>query len=492
MSFQYSAWPVDLYAHPVLRILIPTLLGAASALAMAPFNWIVVLFITLSGLYALVLQASGTKQAFVTGWLFGFGYHIAGLYWIANALLVEGNPYSWAWPLAAVGLPAVLGVYLGLATLLAWRLTILKTISGYLVFCLALFSAEYLRGHIFTGFPWNLPGYGWGGVWPIVQTVELIGIYGLTLLTILWCSLPAFLWLGDTLRITKCLLGAAAILSLGMSYGYGAYQLKQPAQPAGKTDAVNFVLIQPNIAQHKKWRRDNLRENFRRHLDPSYYTSSTDIAPEATTYIVWPETALAYFHLNHAGTRNQIRDMLQSYPGKAYLISGALLRPGDKTNAHPQYANAIVALNQRGRIIKRYKKSHLVPFGEYIPFKEWIPLQPVAEFNNLIAGEGPEPTNIGGNHKFYPLICYEVIFPGLLDSVNARTNFIMNVTNDAWYGRSAGPYQHFMQARFRAVENNKPLIRAANTGISGVIDSRGRVMAKTSIFTADKFHLKLP
>jgi apolipoprotein N-acyltransferase len=466
--------------------------GAVSALAMAPFNWIGVLFLSLPLLYIL-LDLAGTRwQAFLTGWLFGLGYHIAGLYWIANALLVEGNPYSWAWPLAAIVLPALLAVYFGLAALLTWCLAGLRTVSGYLLFVIALFAAEYLRGHLFTGFPWNILGYGWGGLWPVVQIVEYIGIYGLTLLTILWCSLPAFLILVETSRISKSMLSLGAVLVVCTSWGVGANQLNNN-NPHGNTESKShFVVIQPNIAQHNKWRNDKLRANFQRHLAPSYYDETIDIAEDATTFIVWPETALAYFHLRTPGIRDQIARMLQSYPGKAYLISGALLKLEKKSADKVGYANAIIAINDRGRIIQRYKKSHLVPFGEYIPLKDLIPLQPVAEFNNLVAGKNPEPLRIDSHNTFYPLICYEVIFPGLLDNKAKKSDYIINVTNDAWYSHSTGPYQHFMQARYRAVESQKPLIRAANTGISGIIDSQGRVLTRTQIFTEKSFHLKLP
>ncbi|MCB1650969.1 MAG: apolipoprotein N-acyltransferase [Alphaproteobacteria bacterium] len=459
------------------------IIGCLASLSMAPLSAWPILFISFPTFYALLSASQNKKQAFALGWLFGFGYFVCSLSWIGNALLVEGNPYKWAWPLAVSGLPALLAFFPAIAALLT-RITApdLKTIRGTLAFLLFFSAAEIARGTLFTGFPWNLYGYTWISVLEIAQTAHITTAYGLSALTIFWAASPAFVLLSKN-KTHKTIISAASILTITLSYAYGFYRLNNT--PIQYHKDMQVLLVQPNIKQSEKWSAHKIAAHFAMLLEMSQNTQENN---NKTTYIIWPETAISSVFLNDKGAMNALRAMLYTYPSNAALLTGALIyNPKEKS-----YTNSLILIGKDGNISNIYNKHHLVPFGEYIPFQKWIPLQPVVEFTGFKKGNGLQTFETQEGLRYSPLVCYEIIFPGRVVHKNQNTDVIINVTNDGWYGNSAGPYQHLTQARFRAIETGIPVIRVANTGISAIINSLGETEYNTHLSEKISASSKIP
>ncbi len=463
-------------------LLIALGLGAAGSYAMAPTGIAPLILLSLGGLY-YILHALNDKpwKAALAGWLFGFGYFGLGLIWIGNALLVEGNDYRWAWPLAVCVLPAMLSLFTALATYISTRFFRLATLKGLLAFTIALFASEWLRGHIFTGFPWNLFGYAWGGVPAMLGILPITGIYGLTLLTIFWGAALAYPFTANSIR-QKIILPATAII---LFIACALIGMNDPIQPSHRESGLQTTIriVQPNIPQSKKWDGSLMREHFEKLLRLSIAQGGE----AQTTLIIWPETAINYMFLESERAMELMRAMLASYEHDVYLVTGILLKNPDKTNA-----NSLVVIDKQGQVIHRYDKFHLVPFGEYIPFQKWIPIETVSGFSGFVPGPGNITITLPNGFSFSPLICYEILFPGKVLDRNNEPFAIINVTNDGWYGNSAGPHQHLQKAIFRAAEENVYVLRAANTGVSAAIDSDGKIMESADLETENVLTVTLP
>ena len=465
--------------NPLLLAALCFAAGSLASLSMAPLNAWPVLLLSLPALYTAILYAQSWKRAAFYGWLFGFGYFLFSLSWIGNALLVDGNPYKWAWPLAVSGLPALLAFFPALAMLTTKKFMDLRSVWGWLGFASIYCSFEWLRGHIFTGFPWNLMGYTWADTPVILQTLWLSDVYMLSWLTLFWCSLPVCIFFSN--RKQKIIACAAVVISFSGAFIFGYQQLQSPQS---YHDNLNVRLVQPNIAQSEKWKRDKMADHFFKHLELSQNLDNND----TPSIIVWPETALSYRILNNPKAMPDIQKVLSSYPPSSVLITGMLQHDEEKET----YSNSLVMIDQNGQISNTYDKHHLVPFGEYIPFQEWIPLAPVVQFKGFEPGQGLKTFETPAGLRYSPLICYEIIFPGKSIERDSRPDFIVNVTNDAWYGFSAGPHQHLMQAVFRAIETGIPVVRVANTGFSVVISPYGDLYGRTDLFENDSLNLPLP
>lgn len=462
----------DFFNKPASHSLLCFLGGSLCALGMAPYNIWPVFFVGLGILYWATDAASTKKSAFFYGWLWAFGYFVFSLYWIGNALLVEGNPYKWAWPLAICGLPALLAFFNGFACLAVKHFSNLKHWTGYIAFACILSLFEYLRGHLFTGFPWNLYGYTWVDM-PIALLSSFESVYLLTFITLLWMSIPGF-WIAGEGSLSKRVLNTLILISFFGSFYLTAQQFKQSSNIDYKED-ISIKIVQPNTPQHEKWERDKMDGHFQAALDLSK-ASETDTQK---TLIVWPETTLSPAFLSSPFHRDNITALLREYSDEAILMTGALRYKHDSKT----YYNSLMTFDASGDVEKVYDKSHLVPFGEYIPFQQWIPLAPVTQFQGFQKGGGLREIDLFDNFSYSPLICYEIIFPNKTIAKSSAPDFIVNVTNDAWYGDSPGPHQHLVKARFRAIEEGMPVLRAANTGISAIIDPYGRILNKTETFT---------
>lgn len=467
------------------------LLGVCATTTLPPVDLTPLLLVAFPGLLWLDEGSSGPWASFRLGYAFGFGFFVSGIYWIAGALLVDIASFWWLVPVAVAGLPAAFAFYAGLA-LLATNLVAnhlrLPSAARVFAFAIAWTVAEWVRGHAFTGLPWNLIGYAWSGGFPgaivMLQSVAWIGIYGLSFLTVLAASLPALfgtpslapISLGR--RLAPAIAAGLLILVPGL---FGAIRLQ--TTPTVET-GVWLRIVQPSIPQTMKWEPAAAEKNFRLLLDLSGAPATRPIAA-----VVWPEAATPFL-LGRDGSRRREIGAIAS--GRGYVITGAV-RANPPPGPIIQIWNSLEVLNGDGDIVARYDKAHLVPFGEYVPFRDELPLKKITPGTvDYSAGLGPRTIDLPGLPRFAPLICYEVVFPHAIVDEHDRPAWILNVTNDAWYGQSSGPYQHFAIARTRAAEEGLPLVRVANNGVSGVVDALGRVRARVDLDTVGYADLPLP
>ncbi|HXR86526.1 MAG TPA: apolipoprotein N-acyltransferase [Stellaceae bacterium] len=468
------------------RHLAALLLGALAAASLPPVDMTPVLLISFPGLVWLTDGNTGYRSAFALGWSFGFGFFIAGLYWIAAALFVHIAQFWWLVPFAVAGVPAGLAIFAGTALLVSHALCRALRLGGTgrvlaLVFCWC--GAEWLRGHILTGFPWNLMGYAWSGAFPggiaMLQFASLAGIYGLSLLTVLAVSLPARL--GDFSGRRALALFAAGLL-IALPAGWGAYRLANghPGDVAG----VNLRLVQPSIPQTMKQDPSALLANFRR-----LFALSTSPASATPTAIIWPEDAAPPFLDRDGGARQALA---QATPQNGYIITGTT-RTDPAPEAPTHVWNSLVAVDHEGNIRASYDKFHLVPFGEYVPLRGFLPMQKITPGAiDFSAGPGPRTIALPGLPPFSPLICYEAIFPGAVVDPAHRPDWLLNITDDAWYGFTSGPFQHLAIARLRAIEEGLPLARAGDNGVSAMFDPYGRVTARLALNDVGVLDVPLP
>jgi len=461
-------------------------LGALAALALAPFYALFLLVPAFCGLLWLVYGARGARPAFFVAWWFGLGHFSVGLYWIANALLTDAARFGWMIPFAIMGLSAILAVFSGLAALMAHRLAGgAGGLARVLVFAACWTLFEWLRGWVLTGFPWNLTGSAMALSDALMQGASVVGIYGLSLLAVIVAAMPATLcknqdWGGGF----KPTIGATVILAL--VWGGGLVRLSGAAAPGEDTvPDVRLRLVQPNIEQKNKWKSalkiGNLKEQI---------AMSAAVGPGAApTHVIWSETAATYLLSSDLAVR---KAMAEAVPEGGMILTGApRSTPAGQTPF--QIWNSLYALDAAGDIVGTYDKSHLVPFGEYMPFRGILGLEKLtAGSTDFTPGPGRQTLRLPGLPAVSPLICYEVIFPGNVVNATDRPQWILNVTNDAWYGISTGPYQHFDAARFRALEEGLPLVRVANTGISGVIDGYGRIVSRLDLGNKGTLDSNLP
>lgn len=453
------------------------LIGALTATAFAPIHAIPVLLISFTGLIWLVDSSRSARAAFAAGWWFAWGQFIAGLYWIGISMLTDPEKFGWMIPFAVGGLSAYLAFYTGLATL-ALRLSGARGPGRILVFAAAWTAAEWARGHALTGFPWNLTGNVWTAAPPVLQFAAVTGAYGLSLITVLVAASPAVL-ADEAPR--RWFFVAAAFALLATIWFHGAFRLAG-AEP-DMTPGVKLRIVQPNIAQHDKWLPDQRSKNFAKLLALSGARGSHD-----ANAIIWPETAAPFLVANDPRRR---RIMAGVVPQGGLLITGAMRATPPRQKF--QIWNSVHAVDMDGAVRATYDKFHLVPFGEFVPLRSIIGFAKLTPGNtDFSRGIGPRTINLPELPPFSPLVCYEIIFPGAATQPGARPAWLLNVTNDAWFGISSGPHQHLASARVRAVEEGLPLVRAANTGISAVVDSYGRTLVQLGLGREGVIDSQLP
>ena len=465
----------------VLRVLIPAGAGLAGSLALPPWHiWplLPVAFSLLAWMLDLIALSEATparryRAAALVGWSFGFGWFVFSLSWITDAFRVEANLFAWLIPFVLMLLPAGLALCWAAATAIAMRWWG-PGARGLVILIVTLSVAEWLRGHLFTGFPWNLPGYASDASNALAQTASVVGIYGLTTLVLTWSLLPAMLWRSKGSPAYR--LAGLSAATLALCWAWGTWRLAQPGP--GVHDDIAVSIVQASIPQSMKWQRERRSEILRRYLD-LMAKAGTDTTP-GRHIVIWPETALPYLVAEMPNLR---QDVASTLPPGGLLVLGAIRRePVATASGGPLHVyNSVLAIDHSGQIAASYDKHRLVPFGEFLPFESILgplglrKLVPVPL--SFTAGTAGRPVSIRGFPVFDPLICYEAVFPLSLPLDGTRPQWLVNVTNDAWFGTSAGPRQHLEQTRFRAIEEGVPLVRAANTGISAIIDARGNVLS---------------
>jgi apolipoprotein N-acyltransferase len=473
------------------RLLLVALFGAAAAASLPPYHFLAAGALGFSGFFWTAFSGElSPKRAFKDGLAFGFGYFLAGLYWIPVALTVDAERYFWLMPVAAIGIPLVLSFYIGGACALAAKLSLLAK-GGFflrtLFFIAAWIGFEGLRGLPPASFPWNLVGYSLVSVPSLLQAASLGGIWLLGALALALFLLPAAALAVIFSRVpllSGLALTALLAFPLFAASRYGGERLE--ANGTAFHEGVKARIVQPNIPQTLKWEPEKRYE----HLQLLAGLSKTD-DPELK-YVVWPESAVPYMVALRTGVASA---MAEAAPKGGGVIAGAVRGETNRNGEVTQVWNSLVVVNGKGEIARHYDKSRLVPFGEYVPLKRLFPF--VAKITDGLVdfsrGGGPVAMELPGFPSFSPLVCYEVIFPGsVLPKDGKRPELILNVTNDAWYGDTSGPYQHFAMAVVRAVEEGVPVVRAANNGISGVVDPLGRVLDKTDLGTRGILDVYLP
>lgn len=466
------------------RALVAIALGIAATAALPPVFALPFVVVAFTGLLWLLEGARGIRTAAWIGWCFGLGHFTSGIYWVSLALLTDPERYGWMAPFAPLGLAAYLAVYPALAAAAAKYAERLPQaahgIGRVVAFAIAWIAAEWLRGRLLTGFPWNPIASVWGFSLPMMQIASLTGVYGYGFLTVLAAGAPAVLG-EEPRRRAGFFVGGAALLFLAIGAG-GAIRLASGPTHADVPDTL-LRIVQPDVAQNEKW-RDELRiAHLKRDLDLTKEAAADAPAPPGqSVFVIWPETAVPFLVDPDPDVRAAIASVV---PKGGLVITGAPRATAPDANPFRVW-NSIVAVNGAGEVIAQFDKFHLVPFGEYLPLRgvipEWLGLSKLTPGTiDFSAGPGPRTLHLPGLPPVSPLICYEIIFPHAVVDEADRPGLIINVTNDAWFGTSSGPYQHFEAARMRAIEEGVPVARAANTGISGVIDPYGRVVARLGL-----------
>ena len=464
------------------RMLLLFVAGIVAASSAAPLFFVPGLFVAMPVLVWCLDGAARMKgwkrffsPAFRIGLAFGLGYFTAALHWLGAAFLQEGGIFPLLMPFAILGLAGILALFWAVATALAhlvWSGGALRVV----LLAGALSLAEYARGHLFSGFPFDLLGYSLTANDEMAQAAALLGVYGLTFVAALASMTIALIWPADERGLVRRLV--PFFLSIGviaLQIGYGSWRL-DTTEVTQRTD-MRVRLAQPMITAHADWDAADPANV----MDRLISLSESGTGLEDITHLVWPESVFPFFLQDYPDALARIARML---PPGTLLLTGAPRAPLADELAqnvdNPGY-NSILAIANSGEIVGSYDKSHLVPFGEYLPFADFWKLFGIRQFvpgtNGWAAGDGRRLLQVPGTPPFLALVCYEAVFPGDIGDV-AKAEFILNITNDAWFDGSIGPAQHAHMARLRSVETGLPMLRASNTGTTIVTDPLGRITAR--------------
>jgi apolipoprotein N-acyltransferase len=471
---------------------IALLAGAFLSLAFAPVYFFPAVFISLSIFYLLLENEGENKRnIFWIGFAFGFGHFLSGIYWIAISLLVDAEKFAWLIPFALTIIPGIIAIYFGVLALLykffVRHLSLNSAYQKVTLFALCWLIAEILRANLLSGFPWNLLGYVWMFNLKFAQIGSIFGIYGLSIFAVLIGLLPVLFWKRKS-SIGDKVFASAMILFLAGSFAFGYYHIddtKLTHEPQTK-----IRLVQADVKQELKWDGEERYRNFLKHI---VLTNSRD--PQGLKAVIWAESSIPYV-LNKSP---QLMEYIKyAVPENGVVITGALrMRDNAEEQKSPDVWNSIFVISKSG-ISDYYDKHHLVPFGEYVPFHKFLSflfLDPVIDGitgggRGFSEGEGPKTLTADG-FSFSPLVCYEVIFSSKVVDRKHLPDVLINLTNDAWFGESSGPYQHFDMARMRAIEYGIPLIRVAGTGITAFVDPFGRIISKIELNKMDLVDIEL-
>lgn len=448
------------------------LLGAIGILAFCPFGLYPALAISFSAFLLLMERPVFSVSPFQYAFIFSYGHYLFGTYWVGNALMVYDLWY--VIPFLWIALPGFLALFQASAYWVVAR-TIHQPLAKVLMIAVLWSLMDYLKGTIImTGFPWNLYGYIWGT--SISQVTSIVGIYGLSLLT-------AVLLFSFASRSALFMVTCTSVF-----IGFFVWGERIVRTNTNALTGVNIRLVQASIPQNTKWLADHFRENFERHL-----MISLQEAERPLNLIIWPEASIPTFIAKYPTLREALADIV---PDNGFVLVGG---PRQSENGEKKVYTSLFVLDQKGDIADTYDKTHLVPFGEYMPFKGYLPIAKLTPGEqDYSPGTGLKVIKLPGIPSFTPLICFEAIFPGnvtpaaLAGGEVERPEWLLNQTNDAWYGNSTGPYQHLQSVRIRAIEEGLPLIRSANNGISAVIDPYGRILYRLGLDDVGYLDFDLP
>ncbi len=467
------------------RLMFAACAGAAAALAFPPF---LLWPLLLAGYALLVLLLDGAHEgarpiraSAAIGWAFGFGHFLVGFHWIGYAFLVDAADHAWQLPFVALLFPGGLAIFFAIACgLCGWLWNAAH--ARVFLFAAIVGGIEYVRGHIFTGFPWNLPGYGWGASLGVMQSVATFSIYGLSFLTLLFGASLALLASGAKAPRAAMWPGVLAGFFIVLWAG-GETRLNFATND--DVPGVRLRIVQPDTPQSEKYVDRYIVRNWRRLVDLSLLPAKQPI-----THILWPEAAPPLLLQREPGAMEEIASIVA---GGRTLLTGAVRYDGQPSDR--RFYNSFFVFDSHARLVGTYDKFHLVPFGEYLPFENVLHALGISQIaggdTGFLSGDGPHTLNVPGAPPMGPLICYEIIFPGRVTEA-MRPQWFAAVTDDSWFGPAAGPAQHFLIARTRAIEEGIPVARSANSGISAMIDSFGRVRGRLDLNTRGILDTNLP
>ena len=444
-------------------------LGAVTSTSLPPLSFFPSVIFGFTFLIWLLDGCNSLKSRFLCGWSFGFGYFLCGMYWFAFPFLVNPEKFIFFMPFAVIGLPAALGIFSGLAAYFSsfFATTGWERLLSFSVFWVLM---EWLRGNIFSGFPWNLIGYVWVDFLSISQVASFFGIYGLSLIAIIISVAPAELFQKHK---SRWLMPVFALITLVAMNYIGSVRLN--GIPNQNTETL-VRLVQGNIAQKEKWVKEFREKNILSLID-----LSNEVSFDKIDLIIWPETASTFFLPQDEIAMQLISNAI---PKDGYLLTGSR-RIVKSEEGKINLFNSLIILKSSNLFQDYYDKHHLVPFGEYVPMRSFLGKLGLEKLVpgtlDYSAGSNNKTMRLKGIPSFSPLVCYEAIFPNRVVDRNDRPNWLLAVSNDAWFGKYSGPIQHFQMSRLRAIEQGLPLVRVANTGITGVVDAAGRIKDRIPI-----------
>ena len=454
--------------------LLPLFLGALTSFSLPPYNFLLINFITFPSLLFLLIEIQKKNfywQSFKIGWLFGIGYFFSNIYWIVYSLTFEDifKPFI---PIALILIPCFLGLFYGLITLVTSRFTLSKNFSSILIFSLIFAFIEFIRGFILGGFPWNLIVYSWTNYLNSLQILSLIGTYSFNLISITIFLLPLVIFFNKGLKF-KLILFIFLLVILLSNHFYGYQKIKNDEKLYTQLKDFKIKVISPKISIERFFQSNN--EGII--IEELIELSNPDISHN--TIFIFPEGALAGVNLNQLKSFKEI--FSKRYSEEHIIIMG--INTKKIINNSSKIYNSMVILDNKLNLISEYNKINLVPFGEFLPFEKFfkkLGLKKISYgYESFSAGNDRQLISLDDkNFNFIPLICYEIIYSGKVNLKSDKTNFIINISEDGWFGDSIGPHQHFSHTIFRAIEEGKNIIRSTNNGISAYIDSNGIIISK--------------
>ena len=452
--------------------LIPLFLGIITSFSLPPYNFIIINFITFPLLLFILIEIQKKKSSFLNfaiGWFFGIGYFFSNIYWIVYSLTFEDifKPFI---PIALILIPSFLGLFYGFITLLTSRFKLKKNISSILIFSLIFAAVEFIRGFILGGFPWNLIVYSWTSFTNFLQILSIIGTYSLNLISITIFLIPLLIFFEKKSK-TKISILIFLLFVLVCNNFYGLWKIQNDKESYVELKNLNIKIISPKISIERFFEYNNEHIIIDELIELSNPDSSKN------TIFIFPEGALAGISLDDLILFKEV--FSNNFSDKHTIIMG--INTDKIQNGSSKTFNSMVVLDNKLNLLNEYNKNKLVPFGEFLPLENFF-----SKFGLKKISHGYHSFSAGTKRKiillsdkkfsFIPLICYEIIYSGKILPMLNDTNFIINISEDGWFGNSIGPYQHFSHSIYRAIEEGKNIIRSSNNGISAFIDSNGQVV----------------
>ena len=474
--------------------LLPFSLGLLSVFSFQPFNFTFINFFLLPIFFFLVVYVrKGSesiyrkkpykKNLFILGFTFGFGFFLSGVFWIVYSLTFDPS-FKFLIPFAVILIPLFLGLFAGITILIVGQFLSFN-LSSVLLFSGSIAFSDYIRGKIFTGFPWNVWAYSWSWATEILQILNLIGLFAFNLLAVTIFTLPAVLFFNNSLS-KKTLVMSLSLLLIFSVFIYGSTSInknKALIDFIDKKDKVYIKVVSPNFVLKYNLSENEIENKLKKLVKYS------DPDPNKTTLFVWPEGVFTGYTFNEIF---QFKDLIKDNFNQKHSILFGINTINKNSN---QYFNSLIVTNNKFEILHQYNKKKLVPFGEFLPFENYLSkmgLKKITEGYGSFARGKTQKNIIINNINFLPLICYEIIFPELTQKASNKTNLIVNISEDGWFGNTIGPQQHFAKAIFRSIENNSFLVRSANKGISAIISNKGEVIRRLSVNETGSIEHNIP